>query len=70
MFTVLVDNNMASYSILFTNVSGELIKKKVVTSDKLEFDNQLATGICIIILFNENKTITTKKLLKTVKVYD
>ncbi len=63
VFTILVANNMSSYSIHITNVLGELIEKKVMTSDKFEYTNQLAPGVYIITLVNENKIYATRKII-------
>ncbi|MBC7694160.1 MAG: C39 family peptidase [Burkholderiales bacterium] len=63
LFTVLVNNTTALYTIHITNVLGELIDKKVMTSYKFEYTSQLAPGVYIITLVNENKTIATRKII-------
>lgn len=63
LFTVLVENNSNPITLKIINVLGEVIDTKVITIDTLEYTNQLASGVYIVTLENENKIIVTKKMI-------
>jgi hypothetical protein len=63
LFTLLVNNNNNAYTIQITNVLGEIVDSRKITSVKTEFANQLVAGVYVVTLLNNNQTIATKKII-------
>ena len=62
-FSIVLQGNYGSYVLRLTNLLGQTIDTKEITNTVTDYTNQLPSGIYVLSIIEDNKTVATKKIV-------